>query len=351
MRRWTKDWGLLATVYAACFLFLLVWLSHDPIGPELHLLEQTLDELARGLEHHKQDAERDKKLLLLDHADMWPSRADYPAFPLRSFYAERRFDRHLLVVTGFEESGPKWLASTILPKAAREGRVRYLPQKQPGHEDKWLPLGAATQALWSSGPSASIQPSKAHFSQLLQEEFNNDHNLLLLSVDRPTPMQDEFHYPDFSHDFFSTMAGANVGLKLIVLIRDPVESALLNYHMNKPYVRAGGKPDIVRAARSVEKYMSLVNQQLQTLHPDDYLLLRFESFREKPELVARKICEYVDVLSSSCALLLSEALQEANKEPEGEEGEATEEMMAFLHDFFDEQRSWKWHFMRLHSKS
>ncbi|KAL6051762.1 Trichoplein keratin filament-binding protein [Balamuthia mandrillaris] len=272
---------------------------------------------------------------------------NYPIFAAQSYYATRTsFDRHFALFTGVEGSGTTFLAKTVLPEGASDSVV-YRPQHDKNR--KWFTLGTTNHNLWSSGPVDKHLQAKNSFPTVVTEEFAQFPSHKIIVVHRSIPDFDTAHYPDLSYEFNSLLSKANIGFKLVIVFRDPRDSAYSNYRRGWPHIKAGGKADVLASARSTERHLCLLNQQLQTFHPDDYLVINYNLFLEHPEPFLRQLCDYLEIPEEFDSITAT--AKRLIKPPHDRTTGLKENEQLFLDQFFNEQRTWKWKFLEDKSRA
>ncbi|KAL6049490.1 hypothetical protein QOT17_020419 [Balamuthia mandrillaris] len=281
--------------------------------------------------------------------------SNYPLYSDTSFYQRNyldndavthaNFPRQLVMVLGAEGNVPEGIVEAIAN--ALGTRARVLAGDSP--------LAAGFEALWGSGPLDVYKSAKRQLPQQITKEF-------MTFGTTPSPVlfhnfsldyqYDLRHYPDLSDQVFHLLAEAQTLFKPIIFYRTPKEAAPRVYQL---------KQDITLALRQMERSLTLLNQQLQTLSPDDYLVIHYAA---DPIQVAEQLTQFLDLTLKEHTALTTELYAHklqltnaaakpfigADAEGEGIHGAVTANTfslghLAAVNQHMSAQRAWQWKFL------
>ena len=281
-----------------------------------------------------------------------------PPAPPQSFYEDPRYpaprDTFCLVV-GPEGTGSTWL-SELLPATHRPPTNPY----KPAHS-----ATATLHELWSSGPIEAVNRARTMFARRVGADVARAAAAAAAPGGEPPPQlavlhasAPDFnaqHYPDLHSSLWRRFHEAGLRLRLILTYRDPAEAAHSNHRRRWKHLRLGGpsgKNDIVAAARSTEKHMTLLSAQLEALEARggpvrsaDVLAVSYHRLLEDPKGEARRIARYLD-LGPRQNEALRLAATNGRRAPSNYTQRLPPPEVAYLRDFFDAERAHKWRRLR-----
>lgn len=249
------------------------------------------------------------------------------AFGDNSFYRPHRprHPRTFCFVLGTEGTGSTWV-SKMLP-------ADYRPPSDP-HQG----IAATIHDMWGNGPAARVMQARQRLVAHLKQWIPVDANLTVLHVSGPD--WDADHYPDIHSLLWPAFYQARLTLAIIVTVRRPARAAAMDHLRLK-----GSARDIVRSARSTEKRMTLLSQQLQSLaYPDDVCVLNYHRAMLYPREEAVRIGAYLG-LGTNKTRQLSENLFRFRQPPVNSTGLLSGTERRFLDSFFDQERCHKWDYL------
>lgn len=241
------------------------------------------------------------------------------------------------LVIGAEGTGSTWVSNEVpadyrLPSDPKKGFTATLHQ------------------LWSSGPlqqRMDAQKRLVHdLKHLIPRGPGRGHRLFVLHVSAPD--WDADHYPDLHSSLWSSFFEAHYTLRVIVLYRDPTQAAYSNYRRAWPHLRdtATGRPDLLRSARSTERHMSLLSEQIRCLqHPHDVLVLGYQRLLLQPEVEADRISKYLWLYPETAQDFVAR-FKASRRAPRSFTDRPSDTDRRFLQQFFDTERCGKWAYLR-----
>lgn len=267
-----------------------------------------------------------------------PSRTSGPSSTSSFFAPEKRRPRSrtFCLVIGPEGTGSTWI-SKILP-------ADYRPP-----EDRNRGITATLHKVWGSGPLAEkleAQKRLVHDLRHLVPRKLEKHGRAVLHISAPD--WDADHYPDLHSSLWSSFYQAHLNLRVIVLYRDPAQAAYSNYRRQWPHLQdpGTGRPDLVRSARSTEKHMTLLSEQIRCLiHPHDVLVLDYQQLMLQPEQEASRIAKYL-WMNAEESERFAKALKDSRVPPNDFAKDLSRTERQFLQRFFDAERCAKWGYLQ-----
>jgi len=239
-----------------------------------------------------------------------------------------------VAVIGVEGSGSTWMH-------------RLIPShKVPNSVSKGV--GKLLHDLWSNGPLVTVAAAQARFVKELQKQVTQ-FNRSITSIHVSCPDWDGAHYPDLHSSFWQGFREAGLDFKIIAMFRDPKESAYSNYHRRWPHIFASkpgqkgkGSPDIVASARSTERHLTLLSAQINSLPPEDVLVVHYEAMLDSPVSTAWDVANFLGLPNSLYDVMLGKMRGQGRRDHAKFRHQLTANQVQFLDLFFDDQRSSKW---------
>lgn len=270
----------------------------------------------------------------------------------RSFYEDPRYPRPrdtFCLVVGPEGTGSTWL-SRLLPATYRPPVNPYKPPNT---------ATATLHELWSCGPIEVVNRARTMFARRVSADVTRGaagrEGPQLAVLHASAPDFDALHYPDLHSSLWRRFHEAGLALRLILTYRDPAEAAHSNHRRQWKHLRVGpppGRNDVVSAARSTERHMTLLSAQLEALEalgapvrPADVLAVSYHRLLEDPKGEARRIAAYLG-LDPRQHEELRVAAANGRRAPSNYTLRLPRPAVAFLQDFFDAERARKWRHLR-----
>lgn len=239
-------------------------------------------------------------------------------------------DRTFCLVLGAEGTGSTWM-SKILP-------ANYRPNTNPSKG-----LTAVIHRLWSSGPTALVARTQRDLSGKLRELVPDHMRLGVLHVSAPD--WDALHYPDLHSELWPAFYRARINLKILVMYRDPAQAAHSNHRRGWKHLRVNGRQDIACSARSTEKHMTLLSEQIRSLpYPDDVLVVDYHRVLNNPREQAARITRYLN-LGDLQSRKFEHTLLTSRRGHSNYTKSLSAEESGFLDQFFDTERRSKWDYL------
>lgn len=251
----------------------------------------------------------------------------------------RLHDHTFCLVIGPEGTGSTWL-STVLPADHRPPVNRKVG------------ITATLHQMWANSPMTGAQQARDRLVQDLRHLVPHPVAQQTLTVlHASVPDWDADHYPDLHSSLWPQFYQAGLNLRIIVTFRDPVQAAFSNYRRKWPHLRHGGPhgtPDLLRSARSTERHMTLLSNQLRTLpHPRDVLVLDYHQLMMHPEREGLRIAEFLWFASDATRTdRFLDKLRASRRAPSDYTSGLSKNDRRFLEQFFDAERRGKWDYLR-----
>jgi len=251
----------------------------------------------------------------------------------------RLHDHTFCLVIGPEGTGSTWL-SNVLPADHRPPVNRKVG------------ITATLHQMWANSPMAGVQQARDRLVQDLRHLVphpSGQQTLTVLHVS--VPDWDADHYPDLHSSLWPQFYQAGLNLRIIATFRDPVQAAFSNFRRKWPHLRHGGPhgtPDLLRSARSTERHMTLLSNQLRMLpHPRDVLVLDYHQLMMYPEREGFRITEFLWLDSDGPRTQqFFDKLRSSRRPPSDYTSVLSKRDRRFLEQFFDTERRGKWDYLR-----
>lgn len=220
---------------------------------------------------------------------------------------------------------------------------RVLPADHRPNTNPARGITALIHQLWSSGPAQQILQTQEQLPRKLDEMMPTTAQLSVLHVSAPD--WDALHYPDLHSSLWGLFYRAHLTLKVLVMYRDPAQAAHSNHRRQWKHLRVGGRQDIACSARSTEKHMTLLSEQIRALrYPDDVLAIDYRRVLEHPRREATRVSAYLG-LNERRARKLEHTLLSSRRGHSNYSQMLRPDEVRFLHEFFDAERRSKWHYL------
>lgn len=220
---------------------------------------------------------------------------------------------------------------------------KVLPADHRPHTSPARGITAVIHRLWSSGPIQQVVGAQQELPAKLDQLVPATARLSVLHVSAPD--WDALHYPDVHSGLWSLFYQARFTLKVLVMYRDPAQAAHSNHRREWKHLKVGGKPDVASSARSTEKHMTLLSEQLRALpHPADVLAVDYHRVMSDPRGEAARIARYL-TLNDLRTQKFERALMASRRPPSNYTKRLGPVELEFLHNFFDAERRSKWAYL------
>lgn len=321
---WLFNGVILVLAMALCAMMYLTWIrinqteyawSVVPISDEQRALENTLAESPQPVHE-----------VVRETREPWE--------PHESFYrpGRPRHPRTFCFVIGAEGTGSTWM-SKALP-------ADHKPSGNPARG-----ITGIIHKMWSTGSRADIMHARKSLVSSLERWIPKHANLSVLHVSAPDFNAN--HYPDIHSSLWPAFYQAKLNLAIVLTVRDPAQAARSNHRRRWGHLRLNdGTQDIARSARSTEKHMTLLSEQVRALpFPKDVCVVSYHNLLLRPRQEARRLSKCLHFDKTKTKAFENRVASTRRAPTNVSSQQVSEADKEFLKNFFDRERSSKWDYL------